>query len=105
MKDMQPKGFRNDLESWIKRQTEIKGLTCIDFNYPQHINSETDLEEVKGWMGKLKTGAVCLRYPKKFVGGAFTNVEERLRREAIELTKEGELSVSSRRQMFPPSQP
>ncbi|GMH75601.1 hypothetical protein TrST_g7636 [Triparma strigata] len=88
MKDMQPKGFRNDLESWIKRQTEIKGLTCIDFNYPQHINPETDLEEVKGWMGKLKTGAVCLRYPKKFVGGAFTNVEERLRREAIELTKE-----------------
>ena len=53
----------------------------------------------------MKTGAVCLRYPKKFVGGAFTNVEERLRREAIELTKEGELSASSRRPNVSSSQP
>ncbi|GMH55300.1 hypothetical protein TL16_g01874 [Triparma laevis f. inornata] len=75
--------FTNDLEGWINRQGTIKGLTLIDFNYPQHLNPSTNLKKIEKLLqkNKLKTGAVCLRYPKKFVGGAFTNVDASLRRE------------------------
>ena len=38
---------------------------------------------------KLKAGAVCMRYPREFQGGAFTNPDEAMRRKAIDLTKAG----------------
>ncbi len=91
MKDRQDlSSFENDIEGWIKRQGTIRGLDFVDFNFPQHIDSSTDLAEISSLLESvnLKTGAVCLRYPKKFIGGAFTNPNPDLRKEAIELTKE-----------------
>lgn len=74
---------------FVKRQATIQGLSCVDFNYPQHFLSwstkqaKTALDEAG-----LKAGAVCLRYPSKFARGAMNHPDEPLRREAIELTKE-----------------
>lgn len=79
----------DNVKEWVKRQGAVKGLGCVDFNYPQHFQSwsskeaKTVLDEVG-----LVAGAVCLRYPSKFARGAMNHPDEALRREAIQLTKE-----------------
>ena len=77
-----------DLIGWIHRQGTITGLELVDFNYPEHLEGYS-LAEVKIALSEagLSTGAVCLRYPKHFSLGAFTNPAASLRREAIQLTE------------------
>ena len=79
----------NDVFGWVARQGTIKGLDLVDFNYPQHLENVpvADAREALFKAG-LKAGALCMRYPKKFQAGAFTNPNPVLRQEAIELTKE-----------------
>lgn len=74
---------------YVKRQATIKGLTCVDFNYPQHFQTWTPREakEALDEVG-LVAGAVGLRYPSKFARGAMNHPDQELRREAIQLTKE-----------------
>ena len=78
-----------DPSDYVKRQATIKGLTCVDFNYPQHFLtwSSADAKAALDDAG-LVAGAVCLRYPSKFARGAMNHPEEEFRREAIALTKE-----------------
>jgi sugar/nucleoside kinase (ribokinase family)/sugar phosphate isomerase/epimerase len=77
-----------DVRDYVKRQATIRGLNCVDFNYPQHFPSWTS-KEAKAALDEagLKAGAVCLRYPGKFARGAMNHPDASLRREAIELTK------------------
>ena len=82
-----------DIVSLIKRQGKIKGLNLVDFNYPQHLESKVNPIEFKKIENalneaQLKTGAICLRFPKEFRSGAFTNPNDELRQKAIELTKD-----------------
>jgi len=79
----------DNVKEWVKRQGAVKGLGCVDFNYPQHFQSWTskDAKKVLDEVG-LVAGAVCLRYPSKFARGAMNHPDEALRREAIQLTKE-----------------
>jgi len=75
---------------YVQRQKTIDGLTCVDFNYPQHFESfwtPQDAKKVLDDVG-LVAGAVCLRYPSKFARGAMNHPDYELRREAIKLTKE-----------------
>jgi len=78
----------SDVRQWVQRQGEIDGLGCVDFNYPQHFHTWTNAE-AKAALDEvgLVAGAVCLRYPSKFVRGAMNHPDERLRAEAIDLTK------------------
>lgn len=79
---------------YITRQGRIKGLNLVDFNYPQHITSPIVTSELKEELmsalnqAGLKCGAICLRFPKEFQAGAFTNPSAVLRKRAIQLTKE-----------------
>lgn len=77
---------------YVKRQGTIRGLTCVDFNYPQHFGSSfwTSNKEMKEALDEagLVAGSVCLRYPSKFARGAMNHPDPALRKEAIELTKE-----------------
>jgi len=79
---------------YIARQGRIKGLNLIDFNYPQHITSPTVTDELKKELlealdrQNLKCGAICLRFPKEFQAGAFTNPNSELRKKAIQITKQ-----------------
>ena len=68
-RDLCPPDLSNDVEGWVSRQGMIKGLTVVDFNFPEHISEATDLGEVKAWLDKagLRAGAVCLRYPKSMI--------------------------------------
>lgn len=76
-------------KDYVERQSTIRGLTAVDFNYPQHFDSWTP-KEAKTALDKagLKAGAVCLRYPSKFARGAMNHPDPALRQEAINLTKE-----------------
>lgn len=90
MKD-RPELWGNSLSTprdFMERQKLVKGLTCIDFNYPQHFHSWTS-QEAKTALDDngLVAGAVCLRYPSKFARGAMNHPDPKLRREAIDLTK------------------
>ena len=92
MKD-RPDLFPSQLKTprdFVKRQATVRGLTCVDFNYPQHFESFWTPSESKKALDNagLKAGAVCLRYPSKFARGAMNNPDYDLRREAIQLTKD-----------------
>mmetsp|Transcript_13229 Transcript_13229/g.18729 ORF Transcript_13229/g.18729 Transcript_13229/m.18729 type:complete len:722 (-) Transcript_13229:1969-4134(-) len=78
-----------DASDWVKRQGTIRGLGCVDFNYPQHFHA-WDTPEAKAALEEagLVAGAVCLRFPKKFARGAMNHPDPDLRKEAIQLTKD-----------------
>jgi len=84
----------NDVRGWILRQGKVKGLDLVDFNYPQHITSPTVTEEAKRAITSaldeagLKTGAICLRFPKDMQLGAYTHPKADVRARAVALTKE-----------------
>ena len=82
-------GELNDVRHWVQRQGKIRGLGCIDYNWPQHFHTWTNAE-AKAALDEvgLVAGAVCLRYPSKFARGAMNHPDANLRREAIDLTKE-----------------
>jgi ribokinase len=81
-------GALDDPREYVRRQSTIKGLTCVDFNFPQHFHTWSNEEAAKSLeMAGLRAGAVCLRYPSKFARGAMNNPDYELRQEAIELTK------------------
>lgn len=74
---------------YVARQATIEGLTCVDFNYPQHFYSWTSQEAKQALSDAgLVAGAVCLRFPVKFARGAMNHPDAELRREAIDMTKE-----------------
>lgn len=79
----------NSPRDWLRRQATIRGLGCVDFNYPQHFH-DWDAKEAKQALeeANLVAGAVCLRYPAKFARGAMNHPDPKLRREAIEITKQ-----------------
>ena len=74
---------------FVRRQASIRGLGCVDFNYPQHFDGYWSPEEARHALDEvgLAAGAVCLRYPSKFARGAMNHPDEAMRREAIEMTK------------------
>jgi hypothetical protein len=74
---------------FVRRQARIKGLGCVDFNYPQHFHDWTPNEARRALdEAGLVAGAVCLRYPSKFARGAMNHPDPTMRREAIEMTKD-----------------
>lgn len=75
---------------FVRRQANVKGLGCVDFNYPQHFQDYWSPDEAKRALDEvgLVAGAVCLRYPSKFARGAMNHPDPAMRREAIEMTKD-----------------
>lgn len=83
------RGELKDARDFVKRQATVRGLTCVDFNYPQHFHDWTPSEARQALdEAGLVAGSVCLRYSSKFARGSFNHPDPELRREAIELTKQ-----------------
>mmetsp|Transcript_35819 Transcript_35819/g.115202 ORF Transcript_35819/g.115202 Transcript_35819/m.115202 type:complete len:319 (-) Transcript_35819:117-1073(-) len=83
-------GTPDDVLGWVAAQGKVRGLSLVDFNFPQHLAGLEPAAvcaalEAAG----LEAGAVCMRYTRVHQRGALTNPDEVLRREAIELTLEG----------------
>lgn len=71
----------------IKAYRETKGMTHLEFNYPEHI-AGYDLEEIKKAMGDLKVNGFAVRWRNLFLNGDLTNPDEELRQKAITMCKE-----------------
>lgn len=71
----------------IKAYRETKGMTHLEFNYPEHIVGY-DLEEIKKAMGDLKVNGFAVRWRNFFLNGDLTNPDEELRQKAITMCKE-----------------
>ncbi|PZO80917.1 MAG: hypothetical protein DI629_05560 [Mesorhizobium amorphae] len=75
----------------VERAATVQGLTDVDLNYPDHVADEPKALAARiGDLG-LAINGLAMRYYTNpaFKRGAFTNPEESVRREAIELTKRG----------------
>lgn len=76
----------------LERAAKVKGLSAVDLNYPDHLEGHAECEITD----KLKSldislNGFAMRYYSNpgFKIGAFTNPDEKVRREAIDLTKRG----------------
>ncbi len=76
----------------LERAATAKGLNCVDFNYPDHIQDlgEREIAERLGDLG-LALNGYAMRYYSgdAFKLGAFTHPDPASRRAAIDLTKRG----------------
>jgi sugar phosphate isomerase/epimerase len=74
-----------------ERAATVDGLTDLDLNFPDHVSDRpADIARRIGDLG-LSINGLAMRYytNQAFKRGAFTNPEESVRREAIDLTKRG----------------
>ena len=76
----------------LERAARVKNLTAVDFNFPDHLEAhqERDISEKLSELG-LELNGFAMRYygNPAYKIGAFTNPDEKVRREAIDLTKRG----------------
>ena len=75
----------------IERASTVVGLTDLDLNYPDHAgNNLKDITKIIQDNG-LNINGLAMRYYTNpaFKLGAFTNPDQRIRQEAIDLTKKG----------------
>jgi xylose isomerase len=76
----------------VERASRVKGLNCVDLNFPDHIASyrERDLVQKMGEFGISLNGYAMRFYDDdSYRLGAFTHPDPKVRRAAIDLTKRG----------------
>ena len=75
-----------DLLGTIEKYKSMGNITHLEFNYPEHFVN-IDIAELKKAIGNMKVNGVATRFKAPFVNGEFTNTDEKVRREAIDLCK------------------
>ncbi|MFI3171341.1 MAG: sugar phosphate isomerase/epimerase family protein [Eubacteriales bacterium] len=78
----------NDVYGAIESYKKMKGMTHLEFNYPEHVEGY-DIEKIKESMGDLKVNGLAVRWRKDFIHGDFTNPNNDLRNRVIQLAKDG----------------
>lgn len=76
----------------LERAAKVKHLSAVDLNYPDHLEGHTEIEiSYKLQSLDISLNGFAMRYYSNpgFKIGAFTNPDEKIRREAIDLTKKG----------------
>ena len=76
----------------LERAAKVKHLSAVDLNYPDHLEGHTEIEiSYKLQSFDISLNGFAMRYYSNpgFKIGAFTNPDEKVRREAIDLTKKG----------------
>lgn len=71
----------------VAKYREMENITHLEFNYPEHLKG-VDLDDLKNSFGRLKVNGVATRFKAPFVAGEFTNVDMKVREDAINLCKE-----------------
>lgn len=77
---------KDDLLSTIQKYRAMDGITHLEFNYPEHFSGYS-MEQIKAAVGDMQVNGVATRFKAPFVNGEFTNTNEKVRREAIDLCK------------------
>jgi len=76
----------DDALGWVSRQSRIRGLSLVDFNYPQHLKGLAPQSVLAALSSAgLAAGSVCTRFPALFRGGAFSTPNDSLRAQALQL--------------------
>jgi xylose isomerase len=82
----------------VERAAKVRGLNCVDLNYPDHLATYDE----KDLVGRMEALGVALNgYAMRYYGdealklGAFTHPDPQVRRAAIDLTKRGLDSLSA----------
>src|SRR5262249_17191443 len=76
----------------VERAARVKGLNCVDLNYPDHVETygERELAERMGEFGVALNGYAMRYYPDaEFRLGASPPPDPNIRREASDMTKRG----------------
>lgn len=76
----------------LERAAKVKNLTAVDLNYPDHIDGHVEYEITKKLEDiNLELNGFSMRYygNPAYKIGAFSNPDDKVRREAIDLTKRG----------------
>ena len=76
----------------LERAARVESLSAVDLNYPDHLEGHTETEIIdKLHSLDISLNGFAMRYYSNpgFKIGAFTNPDEKVRREAIDLTKKG----------------
>ena len=83
-------GKKKDLKTVLSEMAAVRGITHVDLNYPEHF-VDMSIEELKVVLSDLglTVNSVAMRFRKEFLHGEYTNRDEAVRREAIELSKAG----------------
>lgn len=77
----------NDVYDAIEAYTKTRGITHLEFNYPEHIEGY-ELNRIKDSMGDLKVNGLAVRWRKDYTDGDFTNPNRKLRQKAIRMAKD-----------------
>ncbi|MCD7735408.1 MAG: sugar phosphate isomerase/epimerase [Lachnospiraceae bacterium] len=75
-----------DLLTTIQKYRSMDEITHLEFNYPEHF-AQYSIEEIKEAVGDMPVNGVATRFKEPFIKGEFTNVDENVRRKAIDLCK------------------
>lgn len=76
----------------LERAARVESLSAVDLNYPDHLEGHTETEITDKLHNlDISLNGFAMRYYSNpgFKIGAFTNPDEKVRREAIDLTKKG----------------
>lgn len=76
-----------DLFYAIESFKKIKGITHLEFNYPEHL-APYAIEDIKKEIAPLQVNGVATRFRSPFIHGEFTNPNPETSRAAVELCKE-----------------
>lgn len=81
---------RPDTTSLLQAASRVRGLTAVEFNYPQHFLAQADVQLADAVARSgLRTTALNLRYEgSEFARGAFTSPDAAVRERAIDLARE-----------------
>lgn len=75
-----------DLFYAIEAFKKIKGITHLEFNYPEHI-APYAIEAIKKEIAPLRVNGVATRFRSSFIHGEFTNPNPKTSHEAVDLCK------------------
>jgi len=78
-----------DVEAALRKIAETKCVDYVDLNYPEHFTMPVpQLGALLDELG-LKLNSVAMRFRGPYIHGEYTNRDSGVRRDAIELTKQG----------------
>ncbi|MGI6004876.1 MAG: sugar phosphate isomerase/epimerase family protein [Christensenellales bacterium] len=68
---------------------KIDGVGYVDLNYPEHFSGLSVQEMAESLeKNRLKVSAVNMRFRDKYIDGVFTNKDEKIRRDAVQLFRQ-----------------
>ncbi|MBC8585180.1 sugar phosphate isomerase/epimerase family protein [Youxingia wuxianensis] len=76
-----------DIFQTIEKYRNMKGITHLEFNYPEHI-APNDMQKLIDCIGDMKVNGVATRFKNHFVAGEFTNPNQDICRDAVQLCKD-----------------